>query len=138
MLERELDHEERTLPPHDGHWLPPALSPGLLRLPKTEATATTDSTAMMNAGADQAGSLRYVGKQQLDRDGREDHRQGRPQVANPVLRPGQQEVQRAHAEQREHVGRVDDEGVGGDGEHRRNGVDGEDHIGGLHDEQGHQ
>ena len=43
--------------------------------------------------------------------------------------PGDEEEERAQAEQRERVGGEDDERVGRDGEDRRDGVDGEDHVG---------
>src|SRR5580658_3774452 len=79
-----------------------------------------------------------VGGQQLDRDGGQDDRQSGPQVAEPGRCPGQQEVQRPHAQQGEHVGRVDDERVGGDGQDGRDGVDGEDQVGDLDHDQRHQ
>jgi hypothetical protein len=58
-------------------------------------------------------------------------RQSWPQKAEPRGRPGEQEVQRPHPQQPEHVGGVDHERVGGDRQKRRNRVDGEDPAGVL-------
>ena len=52
--------------------------------------------------------------------------------------PGQAEVQAAQTEHRERVRGPHDEGAGGDGQHGRHRIDGEDQVGGLHRHQDHE
>ena len=52
--------------------------------------------------------------------------------------PAEQEVHRAQPQDGEDVRGVDEEGVGGDGEDRGDGVHGEDQVGGLHQDQDHE
>jgi len=68
---------------------------------------------------------------QLDADEREDDREALAQVVEPVEQAGQQEVQGAQAEDREGVGRVDDEQLVADREDGRDAVDGEHEVGHL-------
>ena len=50
-------------------------------------------------------------------------------------RAGEQEVERAQAEDGADVGGVDDEGIGRDAEDGGNGIEGEDEVGHLHHEE---
>jgi hypothetical protein len=89
-------------------------------------------------GRSPAGELVEVAGQHLHRDARQDDGQARLQVAELSRRPGEQEVQRPHSQQGEHVRGVDNEGVGRDREDRGDRVDSEDHVRGLDHDQGEQ
>jgi hypothetical protein len=67
---------------------------------------------------------------ELHADQAEDRGQAVAEVDQPGQRPGQQEVERAQAEQGEGVGREDEVRVLGDPVHGRHGVDCEDQVGG--------
>ena len=66
---------------------------------------------------------------ELDPDEGEDGGQARGQVHQPVQQAADEEIQVPQAEQREQVGREDQERVVRQAEDRRDGVDGEQHIG---------
>ena len=66
---------------------------------------------------------------ELDPDEGEDGGQARRQIYQPVQQAADEEIQVPQAEQREQVGREDQERVVGQAEDRRNGVNGEQHIG---------
>ena len=57
------------------------------------------------------------------------------QVVEPVHDSFQREKHRAQAEDGEHVGRVNDEGVVRDGQHRGNGIHRENEVGAFEDQQ---
>ena len=100
----------------------------------TEAPSTTATTPRARPDRD----LVDVGEQHLGADEDQHHRQAELQVVEPVDDAGQQEVERPQAEDGEDVRGVDDERVAGDGEDRRDGVDGEDQVGRLHQHQHHE
>ena len=52
--------------------------------------------------------------------------------------PGQGEIQRAQAQDREHIRGINDERVRADGQDGGDGVDGEDQVGNLDDDQDHE
>jgi hypothetical protein len=66
---------------------------------------------------------------ELEPDEGEDGGQARGQVHEPVQQAADEEIQVPQAEQREQVGREDQERVAGQAEDRRDGVDGEQHVG---------
>ena len=70
-----------------------------------------------------------VAEAHLDSDEDEDRGQPVAQEAEPVEHPGEQEVEREHAEHREGVGRENEEWVVGDREDRRHRVGGEGYVG---------
>ena len=78
-----------------------------------------------------------LGDDHLHADEGEDDGEALLQVAEAGVQVGEQEVQRAQAEDGERVRREHDELLVADGEHGRHGVDGEDHVGRL-DEHEHR
>jgi hypothetical protein len=66
---------------------------------------------------------------ELEPDEGEDGGQARGQIHQPVQQAADEEIQVPQAEQREQVGGEDQERVAGQAEDRRDGVDGEQHVG---------
>jgi len=69
--------------------------------------------------------------QHLDPDESEDHRQTLVEQVEAGQEAGEAEVQRPQAQDRQGVGRVDDEQVVADGQHGGNAVDGKQDVGSL-------
>ncbi len=84
---------------------------------------------------DHRGDVDHRLQEHLHADEGQDEHQRRLEVAELLHHRRQGEVQRAQAQNGEDVGREDDEGVLGDPEDRGDGVDGEDHVRGLHHHQ---
>jgi len=76
-----------------------------------------------------------VGPDHLSADEHQDRREAVAEVMEQLHQAGDREEQGAEAEDGEHVGREHDEGLFGDGEDRRDGIDGEDDVGELREDQ---
>ena len=75
------------------------------------------------------GHIDPAGGQHLESHKGQQRSQPVVQVAEAIEQRGQREVERAQAEYRCDVRRVDHEGIVADGQHGGNGVSGEDHVG---------